>query len=161
MARRPNTPRAWADVISPDGKTTRVPLSPKGTEAGEIGIYESTANAYKPVMAGTHKVVFVAKKDNADLGKDETTFLVMGAAGERDILAAQPRTLEIIAWETNGTAVELLGVEALADRLLAATPPQPAVTIRSLPLSRPRAFFLAFVACIAVEWLLRRRWQLQ
>jgi uncharacterized membrane protein len=153
--------QAWADVISPDGKTTRIPLAPKGTEAGQVGIYESQATAYKPTMAGTHKVIFGATKDNADLGKDETNFLVMPAAGERDILAAQPRTLETIARLTNGTAVDLPAVEALADRLLAATPPPAAATTATIPLSRPRWFFGAFVGLIALEWLLRRKWQLQ
>jgi len=153
--------QVWADVVSPDGKTTRVPLAAKGTEAGQVGIYESAASAYKPVMAGTHRVIFGATKEGADLGKDETTFLVMPAAGERDILAAQPRNLEMIARATDGTAVDLPAVEALADRLLAATPPVASATVKTVPLSRPREFFLAFVGCIAVEWLLRRKWQLQ
>ncbi len=157
-----NYAKVWADISGPDGKTKRVDLTATGTQSGgDMGIYDSPGSAYKPAMAGTYKVAFGASKDNADLGKDSTTFLVMPVAGERDVLAAQPRTLEIIAARTSGTAVDLAGLDALADRLLATAGPPPDATLSSLPLSQPRPFFLVFIGLIAVEWLLRRKWQLQ
>ena len=119
------------------------------------------AAADQHALAGTYKVAFGASKDNADLGRDNSTFLILPAAGERDVLAAQPRTLETIAARTGGTAVDLAALDALADRLLAAAEPPPAASLSSIPLYQPRWFFLAFIGLIAVEWLLRRKWQLQ
>ncbi len=158
--------KTWADITSPDGKTTHIDMQPKGTEAGDIGIYISAASAYKPSMAGTYKVAFAAsKKDDAgkniDLGKDNTTFFVLPAAGERDILAAEPRTLQLISTRTAGTAVDIAAVDALADRLLADLPPPPAASTYSIPLSQPRPFFIIFILLLATEWFLRRHWQLQ
>ena len=124
----------------------------------QVGMYEATC---KPTMAGTYKVAFSATKDSASLGKDQTNFTVMPAAGERDVLAAQPRTLEAIARATGGTSIDLPAIAALADRLLAAAP-QTALTTRTIiPLYNQRWFFLAFIAFLATEWFLRRRWQLQ
>jgi uncharacterized membrane protein len=155
--------QAWADVTGPDGQTSRVELAAKGATGGDIGMYEATAAAaFKPALAGTYKVVYGATKDKTDLGRDETTFRVLPAAGEREILAADPHTLELIAARTRGTAVDLSGVEALADRLLAGAPPAAAgggaVTV---PLYDTRWCFAAFVGLVGLEWLLRRRWQLQ
>jgi hypothetical protein len=112
-------------------------------------------------MAGNYTVTFNATKDNADLGKDNSSFTVLAAAGERDVLAANPRTLETIARTTAGTAVSLAEVDALADRLLAAAPRTPQAAATTVPLYHPRGFFLVFIAAITAEWLLRRWWQLQ
>jgi uncharacterized membrane protein len=162
-----NFAKAWADVTGPDGKTDRVAMGVRGdtgdgggggSGGGGMGMYEAS---HKPLMAGTYKVTFGATKDGADLGKDETTFTVLAAAGERDQLAAQPRTLETISRATGGTGVDLPAADALVDRLLAAAPRPPAAAATAVPLYHPRGLFLAFVACLTTEWLLRRRWQLQ
>jgi uncharacterized membrane protein len=151
--------QTWADVTGPDGKTSRVDLAAKGATGGDIGMYEATAvAAFKPALAGTYKVVYGATKDKTDLGRDETTFRVLPAAGEREVLAADPRTLELIAARTRGTAVDLSSVEALADRLLAGAPTAGRAVI--VPLSDARWCFAAFVGLVGLEWLLRRRWQL-
>ncbi|HVT80364.1 MAG TPA: glutamine amidotransferase, partial [Phycisphaerae bacterium] len=153
--------KTWADITSPDNRTTHVELLPKGNEAGDIGIYVSSSNAYKPSMAGTYKVAFGASKDNGDLGKDLTSFFVLPAAGERDILAAQPRTLKLISDRTAGTAVDISAIDALADRILADLPPAPAASRLTVPLSYPRPYFAIFIVLLALEWFLRRQWQLQ
>jgi hypothetical protein len=165
-----NFASVWADITSPDGKTLRVPMPAldageqgggnggNGEGDGQIGLYQAV---HIPTMAGTYKVVFGAAKEKIDLGKDETSFLVMAAAGERDILAAEPRTLEAISRATGGTSLDLPGLDALADRLLAAAPHANTAEATAIPLYHPRGFFLLFIACIATEWFLRRRWQLQ
>jgi uncharacterized membrane protein len=153
--------QAWAEITGPDGQTKRLELAARNGGAEELGIYDSGAEAYKPALAGTYKVVFGAAKDHVDLGRDNTTFLVMPAAGEREILAAQPRTLEAIAARTRGTAVDLTAVEALVERLLAEAAPPPMASMVMVPLYQPRWFFLGFVATVALEWFLRRKWQLQ
>jgi hypothetical protein len=148
---------AWADITGPDGKTAHVPLAAR-QDPGRIGIYEAV---YQPKMSGQHKVVFGASKDGAELGKDESSFLVLSAAGEKDVLAAQPRTLEEISRTTGGSPVELAGVASLADRLLASLPPASVVTRTKTPLFNNRIFFFLFIAFFAGEWFLRRKWQLQ
>jgi uncharacterized membrane protein len=157
--------KVWAEITGPDGKGKRVDLAAKGGGsaggAEDIGIYDSAADAYKPALAGTYKVVFGATKDNVDLGRDNTTFLVLPAAGEREVLAAQPRVLEAIAARTRGTAVDLPALDALAERLLAEAEPPPAASLSAVPLYQMRWFFLGFVGMLGVEWLLRRKWQLQ
>jgi uncharacterized membrane protein len=149
-----------ATVTGPDNAPVRVSLAALSTAdgGGTPGLY---GGPFKPTMSGTYRVTFAATKDGADLGKDNTTFTVLAAAGERDVLAANPRTLETIARTTAGTAVALEGVDALADRLLAAAPRTPQAAATQVPLYHPRGFFLMFLALITVEWLLRRRWQLQ
>jgi uncharacterized membrane protein len=154
--------QTWAEVTGPDGKITRLDLPAKGTAGGDVGMYEAIGTgAFKPALAGTYKVVYGATKDKADLGRDETTFRVLPAAGEREVLAADPRTLELIATRTRGTAVDLGGVEALADRLLAGAETPTGGHAVTVPLYDSRWFFLGFVGLVGMEWLLRRRWQLQ
>jgi uncharacterized membrane protein len=154
-----NFAKVWADVTGPDGKTNRVPMAARGkAEEGQIGMYDAVE---KPAMSGSYKVVFGASKEEKELGKDETSFLVMPAAGERDILAAQPHTLEVISRQTGGSAVDLSGLEGLCDRLVAGAPSSPAAAATVVPLYDSRGFFGVFIGCIAVEWFLRRRWQLQ
>ena len=153
-----NYAKVWAEVTGPDGKGKTMELLAKGEEGG---MYDSAGEAYKPALAGTYKVVFGASKEGADLGRDSTTFLVMPAAGEREVLAAMPRVLEAIAARTRGTAVDLPAVDALAERLLAEAEPPPAASLAAVPLYDGRWFFVGFIVVVGVEWLLRRKWQLQ
>jgi uncharacterized membrane protein len=156
-----NYANAWADITGPDGKSQRVPLAAAtqdGGGAGRIGIYEAT---YQPKMSGSHKVTFGASKDNAPLGKDDTSFLVLAAAGEKEVLAARPQTLQEISRGTGGSYVELAGISALADRIAASLPPSAIAVRTTFPLYHNRGFFFLFIACFAAEWFLRRKWQLQ
>jgi hypothetical protein len=86
---------------------------------------------------------------------------VLQAAGERDVLAAQPMTLQEIARTTGGSYVEIANISALADRLAAQAPESALATKTIIPLSYPRPFFLGFILLLALEWFLRRKWQLQ
>ena len=140
-----NFANVWADITGPDGKTVRVPLAAAGEAdgggggGGQTGMYQET---YLPAMAGTHKVVFGGMKDKVDLGHDESSFTVLAAAGERDVLAGQPQTLEAISRATGGASMELSGVGALADRLLAtAAAPAGAASVRCLCRGRGRSFW--------------------
>jgi uncharacterized membrane protein len=153
-----NYANVWADIVGPDGKSQHISLAANTQDSGRIGIYEATC---QPKMSGTHKVTFAASKDNAPLGKDQTSFIVLAAAGEKEILAARPQTLQEISRATGGSYVELAGISALADRIAASLPPS-AVAIRTtFPLFHNRGFFFLFIACFALEWFLRRKWQLQ
>ena len=155
-----NYASVWADITGPDGKTIHVPLAATAEEGrgGGTGIYEAL---HHPKMSGPYKVLFAASKDNAPLGKDETSFIVLAAAAEKDVLVAQPKTLQLIAHATNARYVELAAIASLADSLAAALPPASIAAKTRFPLFHTRWFFLLFIASFAAEWLLRRKWQLQ
>ena len=162
----------FADIVSPDGKTAHVPMSPVEEQ---LGVYEAT---YHPQLAGEFKVTFGATKDGQVLGKDGSGFSILQAAGEMEVLAAQPSTLMEISQATHGDHVDLAGVEALAERLAnrtesAAAPRRvlfpswksPVVGSSStgvLGRFTPTSIlvFLA-IAALTVEVFLRRKWQLQ
>ncbi len=112
-------------------------------------------------MSGNYKVLIAASKDGMNLGEDSTSFSVLAAAGERDVLAANPATLQEISRATGGSSVELSGASALADRLIAELPTANVAVKTSIPLYNNRAFFFLFVAAFGAEWFLRRKWQLQ
>jgi hypothetical protein len=135
----------------------RVPMAAR-TEEGQIGMYEGKI---QPKMSGAHKVVVLASKDKVDLGKDQTSFTVLSAGGEMDVLAANPATLEEISRATGGSYVELSGVAALADRLVAELPSNAVAVKTSVPLYNNRGFFFIFILAFGAEWFLRRKWQLQ
>ncbi len=145
----------WADVKSPDGKSERVPMS---AVPDQIGVYEA---GYQPQLAGTFHVTFGASKDNIDLGKDDSEFSTMQAAGEMDKLASDPQTMHQIAQATGGSAVELSGINALADRLAANAPQSLEANQSSYRLYNNPVFFLLFILALSLEWFLRRKWQLQ
>jgi uncharacterized membrane protein len=146
-----------ADLTDPDGKITHVPLTAI-TDQGQIGTYEATL---QPAHSGNYTLLVSASKDHAPLGTDRTAFTVLAAAGEMDVLAANPASLEAISRATGGSSVDLPGVSALADRLLAELPTSAVPVKTTLPLYNNRAFFFLFIAALATEWFLRRRWQLQ
>ena len=152
-----NYANVWGEVTGPDGKVSRVPMAAR-TEEGQVGVYEGKI---EPAMSGAFAVVVRATKEKADLGKDSTTFSVLSAAGEREVLAANPATLQEISRLTGGNYVELSGVGALADRLVAELPAGEAAVKTSVPLYDHRGFFFLFVGAFAGEWFLRRKWQLQ
>ncbi len=152
-----NYANVWGEVTGPDGKMVRVAMAAQMTE-GRVGVYEGKV---EPGMSGAYSVVVRAMKEKVDLGKDATTFSVLSAAGEREVLAANPGTLQEISRLTGGNYVELSGVGALADRLVAELPAGEVAVKTSVPLYDHRGFFFLFVACFGAEWFLRRKWQLQ
>ncbi|HUO10266.1 MAG TPA: glutamine amidotransferase [Phycisphaerae bacterium] len=152
-----NYANVWADITGPDGKTAHIPMAAVTAE-GQVGRYQGKID---PKLSGAYKVTVLASKDKADLGKDATTFTVLAAAGERDVLAANPATLQQISQATGGSYVELSGAATLADRLVAELPPSAVAVKTTIPLYNNRLFFFAFIAAFASEWFLRRKWQLQ
>jgi uncharacterized membrane protein len=144
-----------AVVTGPDGKSQTVALA---AVENDLGLY---GGAMKPHAAGTYSVKFTASKDGKSLGNDTTTFAVTPPASEMETLAARPATLQEIAQQTGGTYSEIGGIDALADRLIAALPPRDVAQRKTVALYSPRWFFGLFVLTLTAEWLLRRRWSLQ
>jgi len=145
----------WADIKSPDGKSEHVPLA---NVADQIGVYEAS---YRPQLAGSYHATFGGNKDNVDLGKDESDFSTLQAAGEMEKLASDPKTMQLIAQTTGGNALELSGISALADRLAANTPQAQERNQHRYQLYHNSWFFVLFVVALSAEWFLRRKWQLQ
>lgn len=144
-----------AVIKSPDGKTVTVPLA---AMTDQIGVYDGT---HKPAMAGAYEVRFTGSKDALVLGEDKSSFTVIQAAGEMDVLAAQPGTLEEIANATGGAYSDVSGVGALAQRLAARGAPVAAQPATTVPLYHTRWFFPLFIVLLGTEIFLRRKWQLQ
>ncbi len=145
----------FAEVQGPDKKNSRVALA---AVKDQIGIYEA---AYQPQVAGDFKVIFGAEKDKADLGKADSTFKVMQSAGEMEILAAKPGTLQEISRITGGDNADLSSVSALADRLADRAGGNAVAARTTLRLYDNRGFFIFFIIALTAEWFLRRKWQLQ
>ena len=93
-----NYANVWAEVTGPDGKVLRVARAAQMTE-GKVGVYEGKIELG---MSGAYSVVVRASKEKVDLGRDTTTFSVLSAAGEREVLAANPGTLQEISRLTGG-----------------------------------------------------------
>lgn len=145
----------YADIQGPDKKSTRVALV---AIKDQIGVYEAT---YQPQLAGDFGVNFGAAKDGGDLGKAESTFKVMQSAGEMEILAAKPGTLQEIAQITGGDQTDLSAISALADRLADRAGGTAVASRTTFRLYENRSFFLFFIVALTAEWFLRRKWQLQ
>jgi hypothetical protein len=144
-----------AEVTGPDGKMMSWPLS---AVPDQVGLYEAK---YQPRLAGAYKVMFTASKEKAELGKDASGFSILQAAGELEVLAAQPMTLQEISRGTGGSFVELSAVSSLADRLIAALPTNALTLKTTTRLYHAREFFVVVVVLLGMEIFLRRKWQLQ
>ncbi len=144
-----------AAITAPGGKSRVIAMHP---QSSSMGMY--TGN-YLPPAAGNYHLVFSATLHGKSLGTDHTDFSVMAPVGEMDKLAAEPAVLQRIAALTHGSYSELSGISALARRLQASVPTENQVQRTEFPLYNSKLFFLLFITTITVEWLLRRKWQLQ
>lgn len=154
--------------------TSQIPLSPVESRAG---LYDGTVpNPDK----GDWIAELVASKDGKVLGKQTLKFTVIPPAEEMLKLAANPQLLAAIAQQTRGFQYELAQLPKLIDQLIAQNKPAETEQARSVPLSNtvrtilelagrrpewdtrydlPMQGLLVLVI-LAVEWIMRRRWQL-
>jgi hypothetical protein len=121
----------------------------------------------------------VASKDGKDLGTSEMRFTVIPPADEMLKLGADHELLRRIAAETKAGSYELGRLQELIDELIrsdtSTRPEQVAVragnfahiatALAGKPADWPRKYDLPMqavivVALLAMEWILRRRWQL-
>ena len=123
----------------------------------QVGIY---TGSWQPPTKGTYNVFFQASKDGQPLAQDQGKFELIQTEGELDRIAANPALLVQIAQQTGGMAVDLQGINALGDKLLAQLPLEQLAKKKSYVLYNFRYFFFAGVLIFTLEWYLRRRWQL-
>lgn len=123
----------------------------------QVGIY---TGSWQPPTKGTYNVFFQASKDGQPLAQDQGKFELIQTEGELDRIAANPALMVQIAQQTGGMAIDLQGINALGDKLLAQLPPEQLAKKKSYVLYNFRYFFFAGVLIFTLEWYLRRRWQL-
>ncbi|MCY2924117.1 MAG: hypothetical protein NT031_01530, partial [Planctomycetota bacterium] len=128
---------------------------------GEPGVF---ACQWPAAREGSWRLELTATDEAGALGADELPLFVAGALPELDNLARDDRTLTRLAQAKDGRLAELSDLEGLVTALIergrqAAAAPDNAAGIHRL--YHFPAMFLAFVAAITCEWLLRRRWQLR
>ncbi len=145
-------------VVVPDGDVGEQTLALQpGAGRGE---YEAK---FTPSDAGACTLRFVATgPDGTELGVDTLPLLVVGRNVEAERLAYDDETLRQIAEFSGGRSYGLQGLPDAIDHLIARTRgTSAAAQATTVPLYNFTVGFLLFVALLTVEWLLRRRWQLQ
>lgn len=147
-------------VLRIEGKQAdalQVALSP----AAEAGIYSASV---RPAVGGKYTVTITAgDKSGETLGSDELPLIVAAHSKETDRLARNDAVLQAIAKARDGRYVELAALPDVVDELIrrraASMPPAPPA--KQYSLHNFTLLFLAFVALLTTEWILRRNWQLQ
>jgi len=131
--------------------------------ADRPGLY---AGNFTPGGGGRYRLRFTAvDKAGASLGTDTLPLTVGGAGGEHDRtrrIAEDDRLLEGIARRSTGRFRYLESAPETVDEILRAAPAAgTSAEARTVRLYNFTAGFLAFVVMMALEWFLRRRWQLR
>jgi hypothetical protein len=134
-----------ARVTSPSGKVEVARLI---TDGDEWGVY---AGQYQVREPGTHRVTLICKQTGATL---ETTFFAQGVAAEQLGRPARPEVLEELARVTRGQVVKA-GDPAALLRTLAALP-DPAPSIRRVPLWSQPVLAFCLIALMGVFWIGRK-----
>ncbi len=149
--------------------TATIREEPKQKDASQVTLSPSAgAGMYgasvKPAAGGKYIVTITAKDKNGEIiGTDQLPLIVATHSKETDRLARNDVTLRSIAKIRDGRYVELTALPDIVDELIrkraASMPPAPPE--KQYSLYNFTLLFLAFVALLTTEWILRRNWQLQ
>jgi len=145
--------------VSSAGKAETLPMSPR---AGEK-LFEAE---YAPTRDGRFKLEAVAIDAAAQrLGADAQQLIVMPFSAETDRLGRNDALLEMLAEKTRGQKVDISGLPDLIDHIVQRMKDrgqldEPAAASIT-PLFNFPVLFVAFVALLTTEWLLRRQWHLR
>jgi hypothetical protein len=147
------TASLYADLETPDGKHNPINLSAQEREfAGNV----------RPAAAGDYRIKVVARAGNKILGQSQTAFVV--SAVDRELAEPLPdlQLLRRMAAETQhlgGTYVPLADLATLLRDIAAATHPAEIRHVRrwNLVHEHPWPWYTAFLALLALEWVIRRR----
>ena len=142
-----------ADIESPDGKHETIKLAVDGKEfSGEV----------QPKTVGDYRIKALARSADKLLGEAQTAFVV--TAVDRELADPLPDLplLRRIAAETQhlgGTYIPLADLPTLLHNIAASAHPTEIRHIRRWNLleDHPWPWFLAFLAILASEWVIRRR----
>jgi hypothetical protein len=145
-----NQASVTAHVIGPDGSAEDITLTP---EPMKIGIYAAEWNAAKP---GSYVADVVATRDGHELGRDVLAFARENGVAENFHTEQNRELLENLASETGGRYYAPDEAGALADEISYSDAGISAREIKDLwdmPI-----VFIALLALLGSQWLLRRKW---
>ncbi len=141
------------------GKAETLPMSPRTGEK----LFEAE---YTPTRDGKFKMEAVAMDTAGQrLGADAQQLIVLPFSAETDRLGRNDALLDMLAEKTRGQKVDISGLPDLIDRIVQRMkdrgqldePAGASIT----PLFNFPILFLAFVALLTTEWLLRRQWHMR
>ena len=141
-------------VSAPDGRMEEIRAIPPA--GGAEGIYEAT---FRPAETGVYRVTAEARSGTSILGSSSASMLVGGADAEMTDPRLDGELLQRIAVASGGRVVAESDVPALAESLRARLPAAARAATRDLWNSA--WCFVAIVALLSSEWILRRRWGLR
>ncbi len=145
-------------VLLGPGDEDREPFS-LPLAAGSVGVYEAEL---RPPEPGAYEVAVEATKDGVRLGFEKTAFTVGRPNQEFDRLSIDRRLLKELARATGGAYFEPAAFGDLVQRLRDRTLTEDVrreVGLQTVSGLVPM-LFLAFLAIVTGEWLLRKRYQL-
>jgi uncharacterized membrane protein len=158
-------------------QSTQVASQPLQSSQARTGMYDT---ALANLTTGQYSLQLVASKDGKELGHQTLKFTVIPPEDEMSKLAANPDLMSKIAQQTGGYTCRIADFSSLVDQLIRADPQSTAPQQRTIPLADfPRSVLALlgrqphwpavldlpiqaglFILLIAVEWALRRQWQL-
>ncbi len=156
---RPENAAVTATFIpadDPDARRVTVPLAFQPDTQSYQARHAVTAE-------GDYRVVFSASDGQTDLGTDTVRVAIRPHSAEMETTARNQDVLDELAARSQGRSYELDGLDELVDHLiqLQAVSAGPGPETRIARLYQFAWLFAIFCALLTVEWLLRRRWQLQ
>ncbi len=141
-------------VSAPDGRMEEIRATPP--PGGAEGLYEAT---FRPAEPGVYRVTAEARSGTSALGASSASMLVGGADAEMTDARLDTDLLQRIALASGGRVVSEADVPGLAGSLRARLPA--AAHAATLDLWNSAWCFVAIVALLSSEWILRRRWGLR
>ncbi|MCD6303677.1 MAG: hypothetical protein J7M21_01800, partial [Planctomycetes bacterium] len=122
---------------------------------------------FRPSRPGKYTLKVTALDSaGAALGTDELTLTVAAFSKETDRLARNDALLQLLADRTDGRKVDIAGLPDLVDQIIRRQQARARLDGRAAEGRIVRLFdfpllFVAFVALLTGEWILRRRWHLR
>jgi uncharacterized membrane protein len=142
-----------AQVNGPQASSDTVTLAPV---AGSAGSYQGT---FEPKRPGTYEILVEARLGPSALKAEKASVEVGRQNLEFDRLDLDDVMLQKIAQATGGRYYHIKTADQLVDSL-GRQEKRRHVSLEQ-PLYFPRLFWLIFVGVLAIEWVLRRRFQLR
>ena len=138
-----------AAVRMPSGKVLNTPLE---YVAGSGGLYRANLSLDEP---GAYEATVSGRKEDLVLGEDTATFFIGEPHREFDHVAMNEPLLRAIAVESGGGFYTPVEARAIADDLIHAVSEQAHFAERRLA-HMPQLYFF-MIACVTLEWFLRKR----
>jgi uncharacterized membrane protein len=142
-------------VTSPDGRLDSLKAAPRADQASD-GRYLAT---FRPEQPGVYRVAVDVRRGATQLGSASSSLLVGGADLEMSDPRLNQELLQRVAIASGGGVLSEDRISTLPESLAAAVPAA-ALSVRR-DLWNTAWSFLAIIALVGTEWILRRRWGLR